>query len=248
MWGRDTGEGSLGDLLRALEKVEGIQRLRLMYLHPQGLTDDVVDTMLGSDVIVPYFDLSLQHISAPILKAMGRWGDRDRFDALIARVRSADPLAGVRATFIAGFPGESDSDADQIESFIDDHDLDWLGVFTYSQEPGTRSHDLPDQVAPAVARERTERISAAADRSMSDRAESLKGERLRVLVERLDLATGMWAGRSHREAPEVDGEITFSAEGVRVGDYLNMIVTGNDGLDLIATPLQPADFMKIVDI
>ncbi len=237
MWGRDTGEGTLGDLLRALETVDGIERLRLMYLHPQGLTDDVIETMLSSEVIVPYFDLSLQHISAPILKAMGRWGDRDRFDSLISRVRETQPLAGVRVTFIAGFPGESDSDAAEVESFIDDHDLDWIGVFTYSQEPGTRSHDLPDQVAPAVARERTERISAAADRAMSDRAVSLHGKQLRVLVERLDLATGTWSGRSHREAPEVDGEISFSADGVRVGDYVEMIVTGNDGLDLLAAPV-----------
>lgn len=233
MWGRDTGEGSLLDLLRALEKVDGLRRLRLMYLHPQGVTDDLIDAMLGSDVVTPYFDLSLQHVSPRVLRAMGRWGGRDRFTRMIDRIRSLEPLAAIRSTFILGFPGEEDEDADEVAAFVGDTDLDWVGTFTYSPEEGTRSFELDGRVAEAIARERAERVSSVADRTMADRAESLVGARLTVLAERLDVTAGTWTGRSHREAPEVDGEISFTASApVSVGDYVDVEITNADGADL----------------
>ena len=234
-WGRDTDEGAFVDLLHRLEKIDGIKRLRLMYLHPQGVTDELVDTILGSDVITSYFDLSLQHVSPPVLKGMGRWGGRDRFEATIDRIRAADPLAGVRTTFILGFPGETDEDADEVVSFVSDNDLDWIGTFTFSREEGTKSHDILDQVPADVARERAERVRVAAEATMERRAESLIGETLEVLVERLDIESGSWTGRSKREAPEIDGEITFSSDRVlAVGDYVDVVVTGTDGADLLA--------------
>lgn len=233
MWGRDTGEGALLDLLKALEGVEGLRRLRLMYLHPQGVTDELVDAMLASDVVAPYFDLSLQHVSPRVLKAMGRWGGRDRFTRMIDRIRSLDPLAAVRSTFILGFPGEEDEDAAEVAAFVDDTDLDWVGTFTYSPEEGTRSFELADRVPDPIARERAERVSSVADRTMEDRARSFVGRRLEVLVEKLDVATGTWTGRSHREAPEVDGEITFeSSRPLRVGEYAGVEITDSEGADL----------------
>ncbi|MDQ3958164.1 MAG: 30S ribosomal protein S12 methylthiotransferase RimO [Actinomycetota bacterium] len=236
MWGRDTGEGSLVDLLRALEGVEGLRRLRLMYLHPQGVTDELIDALLSSDVVAPYFDLSLQHVSPSVLRAMGRWGGRGRFTKMIETIRSAEPLAAVRATFILGFPGERAEDAAEVERFVADVDLDWVGTFTYSPEVGTRSFDLPERVPEEVARERAERVATIAESTMEGRARSLAGSRLDVLAERLDVGTGAWTGRSHREAPEVDGEIEFDAPApVRVGDYVDVVVTGNEGADLLAS-------------
>ena len=236
MWGRDTGEGSFADLLRALEKVDGLRRMRLMYLHPQGVTDELIDTMIGSDVVASYFDLSLQHVSARVLKAMGRWGGRERFTRMVDRIRALDPAAAVRSTFILGFPGESDEDADEVAGFVGDTALDWVGTFTYSPEEGTRSFDLPDRVPEPVARERAERVATVADATMEDRARSLIGGRFEVLAERLDVASGAWAGRSHREAPEVDGDITFTVDSpVRVGDYVDVLITGSDGADLYGT-------------
>ncbi len=233
MWGRDTGEGGLLDLLEALEGVDGVRRLRLMYLHPQGVTDELVDALLGSDVVVPYFDLSLQHVSPRVLRAMGRWGGRDRFTRTIDRIRSLDPLAAVRSTFILGFPGEEDEDAADVAAFVGDTDLDWVGTFTYSPEEGTRSFDLRGRVPDAIARERAERVASVADETMAERARSLVGTRLEVLAERLDVASGTWTGRSHREAPEVDGEITFSASRtLRVGEYVEVEITASEGADL----------------
>ncbi|MFN2588727.1 MAG: 30S ribosomal protein S12 methylthiotransferase RimO [Actinomycetota bacterium] len=237
MWGRDTGEGSFVDLLRELERtVDGLRRVRLMYLHPQGVTEELVDAMLASGVVAPYFDLSLQHVSPRVLRAMGRWGNRARFDAMIERIRSLDPMAAVRATFILGFPGETDEDAGEVAAFVAGTPLDWVGTFTYSPEEGTRSFDLPERVPDAVARERAERVATVADATMEERARSLAGSRLDVLAERLDVSTGRWTGRSHREAPEVDGEITFAARRpVRVGDYVDVLITGSDGADLVGT-------------
>jgi ribosomal protein S12 methylthiotransferase len=234
MWGRDTGKGDLVSLLRSLEGVEGLRRVRLMYLHPQGVTDELIDTIATSDVIVSYFDLSLQHVSPPVLRRMGRWGGRARFERIIGRIRSLDPLAGVRSTFILGFPMESDSDAAEVASFVADSDLDWVGVFTYSREEGTRSHDYSGRVPAAVARDRAAMVSSVAEDAMERRAASLTGHRLEVLAERRDIKIGEWSGRSPREAPEVDGEVRFtSIAELRVGDYVPVEISGNDGVDLL---------------
>jgi ribosomal protein S12 methylthiotransferase len=234
MWGRDTNEGDFVTLLDALEGIDGLRRMRLMYLHPQGVTDQLVEKIAGSDKIASYLDLSLQHVSPSVLKAMGRWGGRERFETIIGKVRDIDPLAAVRSTFILGFPGETDDDAGEVASFVSDNDLDWIGVFQYSREEGTRSHDLDGQVPAHVARERTDIVTRAAEETMARRAESLIGTRFQVLVERLDLQGGMWTGRSHREAPEVDGEIAFTGpRDLRVGEFVEVEITSSDGADLI---------------
>ena len=234
MWGRDIGDGDLISLLGRLESIDGLKRLRLMYLHPQGVTDRLIDAMCDSEVVVNYFDLSLQHVNPGVLAGMGRWGGRDRFEKIIERIRSNDPLAGVRATFILGFPGEEEEDAGEVESFVADTELDWVGSFTYSREEGTRSYDMQDQVPAALARARTERVASAAEITMARRAASLKGSRLEALVERLDVEAGVWRGRSQREAPEIDGEISITGESLGVGDYVTVEVTGSDGADLTA--------------
>jgi ribosomal protein S12 methylthiotransferase len=232
MWGRDA-QDEFVHLLQRLEKIDGLRRMRLMYLHPQGVSEGLIDAMLASDVVVPYFDLSLQHVSPRILKGMGRWGGRARFERMIDRIRTENPLAAVRTTFILGFPGEDERDAAEVESFVEDTDIDWVGVFTYSPEAGTRSYDLGDRVPESLARERAERVSRAAELTMDRRASSLIGQDLDVLVERYDIEAERWTGRSHREAPEIDGEVEFDAERpLNVGDYVSVRVTGHSGADL----------------
>ncbi|HEX2240568.1 MAG TPA: 30S ribosomal protein S12 methylthiotransferase RimO [Actinomycetota bacterium] len=234
MWGRDIGAGNLSSLIGRLGSIDGLRRIRLMYLHPQGVTDELIDTICGSDVVVSYFDLSLQHVAPRVLRGMGRWGSRPRFERMIERIRALDPLAGVRATFILGFPGETDAEAREVEAFVAESGLDWIGVFTYSREEGTRSHHLPDQIDDVVARERADRIAMEAERAMERRAGAIVGHTLEVLAERRDPKTGVWTGRSHREAPEVDGEIRFTADSpLTVGDYISVTITETDGVDLV---------------
>ena len=240
MWGRDTGGADLPTLLRRLDLVDGIERIRLMYLHPQGLSDRLIDVMLESDKVVPYFDLSLQHVVPRVLRSMGRWGSAARFERIIDRVRRHDPFAAVRATFILGFPGETDDDVVELQRFVSDAELDWIGTFGYSREEGTRSHSLPDQVPEVSVRERVERVSAVAEDAMARRAASLIGTTRRVLVERFLMGDGLWSGRSEREAPEVDGEIRFTAdEPLRVGSYVDVAVTGSVGADLVGEVSAP---------
>ena len=235
-WGRDIGAGNLASLIARLEGIEGLRRLRLMYLHPQGVTPELIETIVGSDVVVNYFDLSLQHVAPEVLRAMGRWGGRERFEKMIDHIRSLDPLAGLRATFIMGFPGETDENARQVAEFVRDSELDWIGAFTYSREVGTRSHNLDDQIEPGLARERTERLAMAAEEAMERRATSLIGTELEVLAERFDLEEHRWIGRSHREAPEVDGEIHFDChEDLMVGSYVSIRVDSIVGVDLHGT-------------
>jgi ribosomal protein S12 methylthiotransferase len=182
---------------------------------------------------VSYFDLSLQHVAPSVLKGMGRWGGRDRFERMIDRIRALDPLAGLRSTFILGFPGESDEDAEQVSAFVGDVDIDWVGTFTYSREVGTRSYDMADQVPEALARERAESVGSVAEETMVRRARALVGERFEVMAERFDLAEGAWIGRSKREAPEIDGEIRFAKQQpLEVGRYIDVTITGSDGVDL----------------
>ncbi len=234
MWGRDNGAGDLVSLLERLENIDGLERLRLMYLHPQGVTDRLIDKMVSSDKVVSYFDLSLQHVAPSVLRLMGRWGGRERFDKMIGRIRSLDPEAAIRSTFILGFPGESDEDAAELEAFVEEAGLDWVGTFTYSPEEGTRGFGLPHPVPDAVARHRTGSVAAAGDRVMQERACTFIGRTLNVLVEQLDVGSNTWSGRSHREAPEVDGEIRFRSDRpLRVGDYVDVAVTASDGADLI---------------
>lgn len=236
MWGRDTGEGSFADLLRALDGVDGIRRLRLMYLHPQGVTDELIDTMLGSEKVVNYFDLSLQHVAPDVLRGMGRWGGAARFTKMIDRIRAGDPRAGIRTTFILGFPGESDEDAAEVERFVADSGVDWIGTFTYSREAGTRSHEMDDHVPPELARERAEKVRVVAEDVMERRAASLVGETFEVLVERFDIDENRWIGRSQREAPEIDGEILIDpAPDLSVGDYRNVTIAASAGTDLIGS-------------
>lgn len=233
MWGRDSGDGDLLELLGRLEAIEGLRRLRLMYLHPQGMTDRLIDHMTSSEVIVSYFDLSLQHVAPEVLRNMGRWGSAERFTRMIGRIRAQDPLAAVRSTFILGFPGETDEQAEEVEAFVAETDLDWVGAFTYSPEEGTRSICMPDRVAEAAARARTERVASAAELTMERRARTLVGNRLEVLAESFDRARGAWSGRSHREAPEIDGEVRFTGPpDVAVGDVIGVRITGNVGADL----------------
>lgn len=238
MWGRDNAAGDLVSLLQRLESIDGLRRLRLMYLHPHGVTDELIEVMSSSDIVASYFDLSLQHVSVDVLKKMGRWGGRARFERMIDRIRRSDHRAAIRSTFILGFPGETDRHVDELADFVLSNDIDWIGVFGYSREEGTRSHDMSGQIPGAVIRDRTDRIAHAAELTMERRARDLIGQKLEVLAERLDVARELWIGRSAREAPEVDGEIVFASPApLSVGEYVPVMITGSEGADLVGQRL-----------
>ncbi|MFA9431227.1 30S ribosomal protein S12 methylthiotransferase RimO [Egicoccus sp. AB-alg2] len=241
-WGKDLpgGRGLQPTLLRELAQIDGLERIRLMYLQPAELTLPLLETMAELPKVASYFDLSLQHVAAPVVKAMARSGDPQRFGALIERIRGLDPQAVFRSNFILGFPGETDDDVAALEDFLATHVLDWVGLFTFSEEDGTASASFPNQVPAELAQDRLQRVSDLQERLADEAARRFVGRELDVLVQERPTVDGAVAlARSYREAPDTDGEIeVVDADGrpadLDVGARVRVEVVEAVGVDLVA--------------
>ncbi|MFN8038922.1 MAG: MiaB/RimO family radical SAM methylthiotransferase [Acidimicrobiales bacterium] len=227
-YGRDQGVGErrIVDLVGAV--AERVDRVRLLYLYPSDLTDGLVEAVLATGV--PYFDLSLQHVSAPLLRRMRRWGDGDRFADRIAAIRAAAPDAAFRSNFIVGYPGETEADHDQLLAFVGEVGLDWCGFFAYSAEEGTYAAGLDGTVDPGLVDERLAELRELQDGITATRRDDLIGSTVEVLVDLPGQARG------HREAPEIDGIVTVP-EALPVGTFVDVVVTDALGPDLVAEPV-----------
>ena len=234
-YGKDLGDlRLLEQLLPALADLDGIERVRLSYLQPAEMRPSLVEVLTGTPGVVPYFDMSFQHSSAPLLRRMRRFGDTDRFLDLLATVRAASPEAGVRSNVIVGFPGETEADVAELERFLSASRLDAIGVFGYSDEDGTEAERLPGHLPQDVVDERVARVGALAEELTSQRAEERVGEVVEVLVDGAD-----GEGRAAHQAPEVDGTTQLTAP-AEVGALVRAVVTGSAGVDLVAEPVPAA--------
>jgi len=246
-YGKDLGDPRLLEkLLPQLAAVDGIVRVRVSYLQPAETRPGLIETIATTAGVAPYFDLSFQHASEPVLRRMRRFGSTGRFLDLLASARSLAPQAGARSNFIVGFPGETRSDVDELVRFLSAARLDAIGVFDYSDEDGTEAAGLPDKVRAATVKRRYDRICALADELCAQRAEERVGTTVEVLVDSVD--DGLVEGRAAHQAPEVDGSTTLvaGAAGVtgagvdlatlRPGDLVRATVTGTEGVDLVAVP------------
>jgi ribosomal protein S12 methylthiotransferase RimO len=234
-YGKDLGDLRLLEtLLPQLAAVPGIARVRVSYLQPAEVRPGLVEVMTGTPGVAPYFDLSFQHASGPVLRAMRRFGDRERFTGLAGQIRALAPEAGIRSNFIVGFPGETEKDVAELQQFLTDARLDAIGVFGYSDEDGTEAASLPGQLPAEEIAARVEDLAALADELMSQRAADRIGETVEVLVEE-PLGDGRYAGLAAHQAPEVDGAVTLvSPEQLQAGDLVRATVTGSEGVDLTA--------------
>ena len=224
-YGRDQGKGERR-IVPLIEAVgERVDRVRLLYLYPSDLTDALVDAICASGV--PYFDLSLQHVSRPLLRRMRRWGDGDRFLQRIEAIRNRVPEATFRSNFIVGYPGETEADHDRLLSFVETAQLDWVGFFPYSREDGTYAADLDGQIEPELVNERLAELRELQDPITAARRDALIGSTIEVLVDQAGV------GRSHREAPEIDGVVNLPTS-LAVGSLVKVRVTGAAGPDLDA--------------
>jgi ribosomal protein S12 methylthiotransferase len=219
----ELGAGSIVSLVRQVSSM--VDRTRLLYLYPSDLSDGLIDAICESGV--PYFDLSLQHVSKPLLRRMRRWGDGQRFLDRIADIRKREPDAAFRSNFIVGYPGETEEDHDQLLDFVEKAELDWCGFFAYSAEDGTYAKDLDGQVPEGLMRERLSELSEMQDNITFSRRDDLIGRTLKVLVDEPGVA------RSHREAPEIDGIIEVPTS-LEVGKFYDVTVTSAMGPDLVA--------------
>jgi ribosomal protein S12 methylthiotransferase RimO len=233
-YGKDLGDlRALEKLLPQLADVDGITRVRVSYLQPAELRPSLVEALATTPGVAAYFDLSFQHASGPVLRRMRRFGDRQRFLALLDDIRTLSPQAGARSNVIVGFPGETKDDLAELEAFLGAARLDAVGVFGYSDEDGTEAASLSGKVRRDVIDRRVARITALVEEVTAQRAEDRIGTTVGVLVESVD--GERVEGRAEHQAPEVDGSVTVrGADGVQVGDMVPAIVVGSDGVDLLA--------------
>jgi tRNA A37 methylthiotransferase MiaB len=224
-------------LLPELAKVDGIERIRLSYLQPAEIRPSLLQAMISTEKVVPYFDISFQHAAGSLLRRMRRFGDAEKFLHLLAQVRALAPEAGIRSNFIVGFPGESESEYEILRDFIEAARLDAIGIFPYSDEEGTEAESFDSKVDEALIQERAETLTSLAEDLMIERAHERIGERVRVLIEDEELLEG----RAAHQGPEVDTSTLIQSdanqsEKYRVGDYLDAVVIDVAGLDLVARP------------
>jgi len=228
-FGRDQGQGERAIVPLVEAVAERVAWVRLLYLYPSDLTDRLIDAVLATGV--PYFDLSLQHVSAPLLRKMRRWGDGERFTERLRVIRQREPAAAFRSNFIVGYPGETETDHDQLLAFVEEAQLDWCGFFAYSPEEGTYATTLEGVVPAGLMHDRLAELRELEDHITEAKRDELLGTTVRVLVDTPGDA------RSHREAPEIDGLIHVP-ESLAPGTFVDVVITEAFGPDLHAVPVR----------
>ena len=230
-YGKDLGDLKLMEkILPEFAAIEGVERVRLSYLQPAEMRPSLLQAMVETEKIAPYFDLSFQHSSPTVLRRMRRFGDSEKFLHLITQIRALAPESGIRSNFIVGFPGETQEDFDELANFLSAAKLDAIGIFGYSDEDNTEALDLTDKVEEDVIRQRVESLSSLADEMVSLRAAARIGESVRVLIEDRELQEG----RAAHQGPEVDGTTSFIGTDFEVGQYIDAVNIDSMGADLVA--------------
>ena len=239
MYGYDLPErANLADLLHRLAESPFDGWVRVMYMHPEHVSDALLETMAALPVVVPYLDIPLQHVSKSVLYRMGRRGTKDDCLELVRRVRSFMPEAAIRTTFMTGFPQETEGDFEALLDFLEEARLDRVSAFRFWPEGGTPAAAMPNQIPDEVRDERLARLLAVQEMISLDRNREFVGRRLRVLVE--EEVEGIWKGRSYRDAPEIDGEVKIivppGGAALAAGQFAEVEITRAEVHDLEGTP------------
>ena len=241
-YGTDRHErGALARLLRELNGIAGLEWIRLLYLYPTTIDDEMLAAMAECDKVCKYIDLPLQHAANPVLKRMKRPGTRQKYDALLGRIRERVPGVALRTTFIVGFPGETEADVDELQSFVEDHRFEHLGVFTYSHEEGTSAFALADDIPAGEKRARRSQVMGLQKQLVGRRQRGRIGEIARIVV---DGPSGdhdlVLKGRLMTQAPDIDASVYLTEcdpSSLRAGDFVEVEIVGARDYDLIARPL-----------
>lgn len=221
---------TITELLESLSEVEALHTMRLLYLYPREIKPELISAMATNPKVASYFDLSLQHATKRLLRAMKRPGGAEPYRELIGRIRSEAPEAALRSSFIVGFPGETDEDVEELAEFLDEVTLDWAGFFPYSPEAGTPAAELGDRVPPEDMAERLRYLQGLQEDITATANLERVGERLEILVDQVE--DGVPVGRSYRQAPEIDGMITLDRG--QPGRWVTAEVVGAFGADIDA--------------
>lgn len=246
VWGCDFGEGqTLAALLRQVAEVVRPYQgwVRVLYLQPEGMTDELIATIRDTPEVLPYIDIPIQHCSARVLKAMGRSGSPDQLRALFSRLRSEIPGMVLRSTGMAGFPGETDEEADELYDFVADEAFDYCSVFAYSQEDGTAAARMEDQVPEEVKLERTQRLVDLTEQLGFAATASHVGERVRVIVDGVEEGEDgpELIGHAWFQAPDSDGAVHIAAGEATVGDIVTVDLVDSFCYELVGELVDEAE-------
>ena len=241
-YGRDLKQGAaLPKLLRELDKIDGIEWVRLLYLYPTTISDEILDAIAECGKVCKYIDLPLQHAADDVLRRMKRPGTGRDYEKLLRRVRARVPGVSLRTTFIVGFPGETDEEFDELCAFVRNVGFDHVGVFTYSHEEGTTAHTLPDDVPAAVKSGRRSTLMALQKRIVAEAQKQRVGSRVRLMIDGPSPDHDLvWRGRLEGQAPDIDPLVYLTEvdpDGLAPGALLEAEIVGSRGYDLIARPV-----------
>jgi ribosomal protein S12 methylthiotransferase len=225
------GQVRLVELLKELEKVDGLDWMRLMYLYPVNFTDELIDTIAQSTKILPYLDMPLQHINSQVLKRMQRRVNRERTVELVDKLRTSIPNLVLRTTFVVGFPGETDEQFQELCDFVDETKFQRLGVFTYSKEPGTPAVKLDGHLPEEVKEARKDELMAIQQPIALDYSQSLVGYELDVIIDH-QIEDDLFEGRSFADAPEIDGCVFVQGQNLEPGMLVPVVITEAQEYDL----------------
>lgn len=232
------GEPRLASLLRELEQVDGVDWIRLLYLYPEHFSDELIDVIAGSQKIIPYLDMPLQHISDPVLKRMQRRVNRKQTITLVNKLRDKIPNLVMRTTFIVGFPGETDAQFEELKDFVEETRFQRMGVFTYSLEPGTPAVKLDGHLPEEVKNSRRDELMELQQEIAFEFGDSLVGYELDVMID-AQIDDDTWTGRSFADAPEIDGAVFVSGSGIAVGDLVPVEIEARQDYDLVGVYADP---------
>ncbi|QDU80813.1 Ribosomal protein S12 methylthiotransferase RimO [Polystyrenella longa] len=226
------GEVRLADLLKELEKVEGLQWIRLMYLYPINFTDELIDTIAKSSKIIPYLDMPLQHSNDRMLKRMQRRVNREKTEILLEKLRERVPNLVIRTTFVVGFPGETEKQFIELKEFVRDQHFERVGVFTYSLEPGTPAERLPDHLPEDIKQRRYDELMEVQQEIAFEHADSWVGYELDVIIDE-QVEDDLWVGRTFADAPEIDSLVYVRGEDLQIGQLVPVEILQRQDYDLI---------------
>jgi ribosomal protein S12 methylthiotransferase len=228
------GEVRLAELLRELDRIEGLDWIRILYAYPIHFTDELIETLAETEKVLPYLDLPLQHINDKVLRRMQRKVNRRQTEELLGRLRQAIPELVFRTTFITGFPGETEEQFAELCAFVQEARFERVGVFTYSYEEGTPSARLDGHLPEEVKEERRGRLMEVQQGNAFAWSKAQVGKELDVLLDAPDPeAPGCFLGRSFADAPEIDGQVRVKGKNLQPGDLVRTKITGADGYDLL---------------
>ena len=221
-------------LLRALAEESGAEWIRVLYLYPDGIDDEMVNLIAEKKNLVNYFDMPLQHINNEMLKKMNRRMTREEIEAALDRIRAKIPNAVIRTQFIVGFPGETDEQFEELLDFVREQKFDRVGCFMYSIEEGTKAGAMEDQVDDEVKQQRHDRLMELQQEISRERHSAMIGKTMKVMVEGFSEETELLLkGRNSQQAPDIDG-LTYINEGeANVGDIVDVEITHSHDYDLV---------------